>query len=352
MLHFAVICLALNRILVAGGTHGNEYTGVYVLKRLMHQQAKLVQSYPSLTIQPLLANPAAHNANRRFIDTDLNRMFAEEHLKAPLPPQSFEAARAHQIAAEFGSGVVQVAIDMHTTTSNMGAVIICSNWSPLTMRAAAYCQQHWEAECEADAAECNNLPQPHALRILMQDGDSRATSPHLCSVGLDGVEIEVGPTPNGLVRADCVASTERALRLLLRYFDLHYSGDAPRVGDEFEVYLDMGKVPFEDGLDADSPIPSAIVHPTLQDRDFTPLRRGEPLYLRLDGSSVPYDGRCGDEVYPVFVNEAAYYNKASGSGICMTRRVMRKVPTEEEVLAARGADQASAAAAEDASAGQ
>ena len=28
------------RVIVAGGTHGNEYTGIYVLDRLQHMQAE------------------------------------------------------------------------------------------------------------------------------------------------------------------------------------------------------------------------------------------------------------------------------------------------------------------------
>ena len=90
-------------------------------------------------------------------------------------------------------------------------------------------------------------------------------------------------------------------------------------------------MPFEPSLRPESAIPAALVHAALQDGDFRPLRTGEPLFQRLDGSVVPYDGRCGDEVYPVFVNEAAYYYRQSGSGVGMTTKVMWPMPDLEPV---------------------
>ena len=352
------------RVIVAGGTHGNEYTGIYVLDRLQHMQAEIEDEYPTLRVETLLANPDAHRRNCRFMDDDLNRMFTDELLSSNPLPGVHEAARAHEIARFAagdggteggGEGEAALCIDMHTTTSNMGCTIIVNTWSPLTLHAAAYVQAHWEAECEADdaaaaaalRAACASAaggggdgagapppaspPQHHPLRVMLQDGDTRATCPHLCSIGHDGLEIEVGPTPQGLVRADAVLSTERALRLLLRYFDLHTRGDAPEPPAAIEVFLDRGKVPFEPSLRPESAIPAALVHAALQDGDFRPLRTGEPLFQRLDGSVVPYDGRCGDEVYPVFVNEAAYYYRQSGSGVGMTTKVMWPMPDLEPV---------------------
>ena len=76
MLTFAISAFAAplpHRVVVAGGTHGNEYTGVYVLDRLAQQKDQLKRDYPSLSVEPILANPVAHKANRRFVDNDLNR---------------------------------------------------------------------------------------------------------------------------------------------------------------------------------------------------------------------------------------------------------------------------------------
>lgn len=44
-----------------------------------------------------------------------------------------------------------------------------------------------------------------------------------------------------------------------------------------------------------------------KDQDWKPLHPGDPLFLTLDGKTIPLDG--DSTVYPVFVNEAAYYEK-------------------------------------------
>ena len=70
----------LKNVFVVGGTHGNEYTGVWVIKALKRAKAKVDEEYPSLNINTLLGNPEAHIQNKRFVDEDLNRQFSHELL--------------------------------------------------------------------------------------------------------------------------------------------------------------------------------------------------------------------------------------------------------------------------------
>ena len=357
----AALAAPLRRIVVAGGTHGNEYTGVYVLQQFASRQAELANKYPSLSIETLLANPEAHAANRRFIDCDLNRQFSTSSLADDALP-GYEAGRAKDIAAILGpkgpNAAATMCIDMHTTTANMGCTIIVSAYSKLAQRAAAYAYQQWDAECASDfAAACArglatdsggdgtddgdgagarparaHASRPyHPLRVMIEKVD-QADAGHLSSVARDGIEIEVGPTPQSLLRSDVVGSTERALRLLLRYLELHFSdAPEPKLPATLPAYVMLGKVPFVDSLSETSPATSshmlgAVVAASLQDRDFAPLRAGEPLFEHADGRLIPYDGSFGDEVYPVFINEAAYYMHESGRGVGMSQRVEWAVP--------------------------
>jgi succinylglutamate desuccinylase len=320
----------LHRVAVVGGTHGNEFTGIYILEKMRLRAAELAAEHPSLAIETVFANPAAHAANRRFIDDDLNRQFVAESLAAELPADAacFEARRAREIDALIGpkgsEAAASVCIDMHTTTANMGCTIIVSASSSLAIRAAAYVHAHWEAECAADdVARSESDRIHHPLRVLVEQGTQDAAG-HLASVATDGVEIEVGPTPQGVVRADVVASTERALRLLLRFLELQFSGVSVPLPESVPAYEVLAKVPFVDGaLEGcdDSLLPGAVVAPSLQDADFSPLHEGEPLFEALNGTVVTYDGSLGDPVYPVFINEAAYYYRESGRGVGMSRRV-------------------------------
>lgn len=44
----------------------------------------------------------------------------------------------------------------------------------------------------------------------------------------------------------------------------------------------------------------------LQDNDFQPLQPGDPVFLSFSGETLKHEG---EEFYPFFVNECAYYEK-------------------------------------------
>lgn len=329
-------------------------TGIYVLERLASHGAKMRSEYPTLELETLLANPKAHEANRkqavaatglctkadqrpaalvagRFIDDDLNRMFSRSML-ADLNRPGYEPNRAKAIEQALGpkgeAAAAEVCIDLHTTTANMGCTIIVCSYCKLALRAAAYVREHWQSACEAESPVAGGGA-VDALRVYLHDGGTQARalqtrrpaahvarrgiapltgehrrparaqadSPYLCSVARHGITVEVGPTAQGLLRADAVAATERALRLLLAFFDAHFAGKEPSPPSSLQVFLDRGKVAWAAGpvqSAVGSTLPSSLVAPSLQDKDYEPLHEGEPLFVHLDGTVVPYDGSCGE----------------------------------------------------------
>lgn len=46
--------------------------------------------------------------------------------------------------------------------------------------------------------------------------------------------------------------------------------------------------------------------PLLQDEDFKLLKPGDPIFKKFSGETVTYKG---EELYPFFINECAYYEK-------------------------------------------
>lgn len=68
----------LSRVAVCGGTHGNEMSGVYMVKEMQRQK---VEKAGSLSITTVLSNPQAVDACRRYIETDLNRCFTDALLR-------------------------------------------------------------------------------------------------------------------------------------------------------------------------------------------------------------------------------------------------------------------------------
>jgi len=375
----------VKKVTIAGGTHGNEYTGVWCIKSIEKQRESLTndcdedntnsgddrnpinvfKDYPSLDIDTLLANPMAYMANKRFIDTDLNREFSMEKLKrvkvdeetmelcdiqqefcseddATLSSLPHEAIRAREIEtilgpkftessspngdAAYPDPLMDIVIDLHTTTANMGISLIIPEGDALMSAAAAYVLNKCKNEYGYDNVQCCM----HAL-------PKRQDRMNLSSCGKHGFTIEVGPSPQGVIRHEVVEKTEAALHSLLEFLhlrNLELGDDANEksVLDHLRDIYPGGIVPCYRSAPAVRPgelsgkiswpndpenpnFPAVMVHKSIQDRDFEPLRVGDPLFVSLDGEVIPYDGSHGDEVNLLFVNEGGYYYASSGTGI-------------------------------------
>ncbi|MFM7642173.1 MAG: succinylglutamate desuccinylase/aspartoacylase family protein [Cyanobium sp.] len=108
------------RVLVVGGTHGNERNGVQLLERWRQAPETLGAAGLEVVLTP--GNPAAIAAGRRYIDRDLNRSFVPALLADPAL-QELELRRARQLLAAWGpqgESPCAVALDLHSTTAAMG----------------------------------------------------------------------------------------------------------------------------------------------------------------------------------------------------------------------------------------
>jgi len=322
--------MRVKRVVVVGGTHGNEYTGVYVLKRLgtASGQAKLIRPFPSLEIETLLASPRAVAANQRFIDKDLNRRFSLTTWQQEASDQSYEALRAREVHAllgpKFGDETANsrpradLIVDLHTTTTKMHTTLIVADCDPLSMRCAAWVaarlggeQAAWPVRVILGGADCGGTSDPLELVSLRSCGR--------CAVG-----VEVGPTPQGVLRADCIQATEAALHSIFEFMEQHNQA-VVSVPPTLQCYRAAGKLPWP--VDADG-FPLAVVHPNIQDNDFKPLRKGDPVFIGLDGNLILYDGSLGDDesVVAIFANEGGYYYTSSGVGIGVAVQTEVKLP--------------------------
>ena len=196
----------VRNIVVVGGTHGNEYTGVWCIREMDESPPTC---YPSLHITTLLGNPDAHFQNKRFIDDDLNRQFTS--LKLQEQTETVEARRARELDRLLGpksNPKTHVIIDLHTTTTNMGTTLIVPAGDAFMTQAAAYVVSKF----------------PDA-RILVHTLGDREDRPNLCSTARHGLTIEVGPVPQGVLRHDAVEATKRAMHLVLEFLERTNRGD-------------------------------------------------------------------------------------------------------------------------------
>ena len=82
----------LNSIALIGGTHGNETSGIQLIRNW--QKSGLPERFSSLNVTCDFANPAAMDANVRFLDEDLNRQFTAERLAADNPAREAVLAKS------------------------------------------------------------------------------------------------------------------------------------------------------------------------------------------------------------------------------------------------------------------
>jgi succinylglutamate desuccinylase len=165
----------------------------------------------------------------------------------------------------------------------------------------------------------------------MHSHPSRESRPNLSSTARHGFTIEVGPVPQGVIRHDAVEKTDQAIHALLEFLHLR-NQDGGMLAKEMNSLYASKTVPCFRSAPAVRPgemsgkitwpcdpenenFPAVLIHRDLQDRDFHLIHTGDPLFVDLDGTVVPYSGSHGSPVYLMFVNEGGYYYASSGTGI-------------------------------------
>lgn len=98
------------KTLIVGGVHGNEATGIELVRSIEYLKTTNPGSLPE-GLDALIGNPEAVLANRRFIEADLNRSFAATH------PVSLEECRAREIKEVLWQ--YELILDFHNTQNAM-----------------------------------------------------------------------------------------------------------------------------------------------------------------------------------------------------------------------------------------
>lgn len=293
-------CLFMNqikRVAIVGGTHGNELTGVYLVKKF-DRAPELIGRSTFETIA-LLGNPQACEIGRRYIDIDLNRCFRQQDLENP-HLSSYEAQRAKEIYHIFSSKNTQqqsLIIDLHSTTSNMGLTFILASQHPFNLQLAAYLTSVY----------------PH-LKLLAST-TKNPDSPVLRSISELGGTLEVGAVPQGVLDASLFQQTEQVVGTILDCVEAYNQGTMPVVTNSLTIYQSIRAIDYPRNENREI---QAMIHPHLQSRDYQALNPGDPMFLTFDGESVLYEGKS--TVYPIFINEAAYYEK--GIAMCFTQKLI------------------------------
>ncbi|MBN3907207.1 MAG: aspartoacylase [Nostoc sp. NMS1] len=286
----------INRVAIVGGTHGNEFTGAYLIQKFAQFPDLITrQSFETVT---LLANPNAFAAGRRYVEKDLNRCFLQQDLQNPTL-NSYEELQAKSIQDTLGSNRDQQAdfiLDLHSSTANMGLTIILVNSHPLNLQLAAYLSQI-----------------SPLVRIYRCSFKSIAENPFVNSLCELGFAFEVGPIAQGILKATLFQQTEGLVYAVLDYLERFNQGKISSTNETLIVYHHLSVVDYPKQQNGQI---FGMIHPELQDKDYQALNPGDPIFLTFDDKTIVYQGTS--TVWPIFINEAAYYEK--GIAMCLTQK--------------------------------
>ncbi|KEF41538.1 MAG: aspartoacylase [Cyanobium sp. CACIAM 14] len=290
--------MAAGRVLVVGGTHGNERNAPWLLEAWQRRPTLLRRS--GLALELVLGNPAAHAAGVRYLDRDLNRSFVPEQLDAA-DPGDREQQRARDLLIRHGprgDAPCLVVLDLHSTTAAMGNSLVVYGRRPADLALAAALQQRL------------------GLPIYLHEHDPEQTG-YLVESWPCGLVVEVGPVPQGVINATICRQSQLALEAALAVLAEARAGELGQPAD-LVVHRHLGSLDLPRHGDGS---PAAVVHPERQHRDWRPIAAGDPLFLTAEGTTIafhPTADQGPQPVWAVFINEAAYGEK--GIALSFTRR--------------------------------
>lgn len=306
----------INRVLIVGGTHGNELTGIHTVKYFENHPALLHRN--SLKTFTIIGNPQATQHVTRYINKDLNRCFDRQSWPSLSSP-TYEVTRAKTLMEHYGpesEQPIDLVIDLHSTTSNAGLMLILDHLNPFTLRLAAYLQA-----------------QEPSVKLYSASGSGREHD-SMRTLGKYRLGIEVGPIAHGTLHAELFQKTAALIQHTLDYIE-HYNLDQNNLTSvssqksapfspppEVTVYQYMGAIDYPKNTNGEI---IAMIHPQRQFQDYQVVNPGDPMFLTFDGKTLTYQGPT--PIYPIFINEAAYYEK--GIAMSLTTKISMGITSTE-----------------------
>ena len=216
----------VRKVVVVGGTHGNERIGSALAHKWTNHPELLHRATLESSIA-IISNREAVRQNVRFIDEDLNRCFTVEAVsKARSADDPSTLSHELRLVRELdqqlgpkhlgrpGCEAIEASkrcksdfiIDAHSTTSNMGLTLIASPADAFALRVAAHI--------------AFRFPDKN-IRIIGPPPESFDFS--LITIAPSGLGIEVGPLAHGTLDFKLMQDTEMMVQAALDFIDQHNS---------------------------------------------------------------------------------------------------------------------------------
>lgn len=202
----------VKNIVIVGATHGNELHGIYIVNETNSPERKntIATDFPTLSVSGMIGNIAAvaaigTGAGRRYCDVDLNRCFTLADL-ANMDSCTVEELRAKQLNALLGpkssdTPKTDLILDIHSTTSNTGILLLCHPQDLFALQLVTHLQQK----------------HPEISVSLWPDSEV----PFLPSVARSGITVEIGPIAHSTTNSALYQETKIILNEALQYTNAH-----------------------------------------------------------------------------------------------------------------------------------
>ncbi len=274
--------MTLKKILIVSGTHGNEINPVWAVNQFSKQNSTIDHN---IEYKYIIGNPLAYERCCRYIDNDLNRSFNFNKNNSNI--NSYEISRANFLVEKFGvdgSDPCEIAIDLHTTTANMGTSIVMYG------------------RREKDFCLAALLQNKFGLPIYLHEKDEKQTG-FLVEAWPCGLVIEIGSVGQNLYDPKII---NRFLIIMnsLRDEINKLKNNQIILPKSLIVYVHQGSIDYPREKNGNI---NALIHPERIHQDWKPIKKGYPLFIDMEGNTKTYKGE--DTIWPVFIGEVAYKEK-------------------------------------------
>jgi len=274
--------MTLNKILIISGTHGNEINPVWAANQFIKQPNTKDNN---IEYKFVIGNPLACEKGCRYIDRDLNRSFGL--IKNNLNSSIYEINRANFLVQKFGaqgSEPCEIAIDLHTTTSNMGTSIVMYGRRRKDFCLAALLQHKF------------------GLPIYLHEKDKKETG-FLVEAWPSGLVIEIGSVAQNFYDLNIINRFLIIINSLRDEINMLKNNEI-QLPKDLTVHVHQGSIDYPRAKNGNI---NALIHPERINKDWKPIKKGDPLFIDMEGKTTSYMGE--DSIWPVFIGEVAYKEK-------------------------------------------
>ena len=274
--------MTLKKILIVSGTHGNEINPVWAVNQFGKQKNIMDNN---IEYKFVMGNPLAYERGCRYIDNDLNRSF--KLTKNTRESNIYEVNRANLLIDKFGingSEPCEIAIDLHTTTANMGTSIVMYGRRQKDFCLAAILQHKF------------------GMPIYLHEKDEKQTG-FLVEAWPCGLVIEIGSVAQNFYDLKII---NRFLIIIssLREEIYRIKNNQIQLPQDLTVHVHQGSIDYPRAKNGSI---NALIHPERVNQDWKPIKNGDPLFIDMEGNTITYTGE--DTIWPVFIGEVAYKEK-------------------------------------------